>query len=124
MRCHEGTWQRWLCVMEQLSMSSQCYKNFSYPFQNQMLYSFDVFSPLSPLLGRSHWYIAVICFPWLEEAVYEECPHQNSLHHQPQQSPLRSESENSRTDSVLAFPDNCKDEEEMDANRSLFSKGR
>ncbi|XP_072740110.1 sentrin-specific protease 7 isoform X3 [Ciconia boyciana] len=76
-----------------------------------------------PVNEESHWYIAVICFPWLEEAVYEECPHQNSLHHQPQQSPLRSESENTRTGSVLVFPGNCKDEEEMDANRSLFSKG-
>ncbi|KAF1487348.1 Sentrin-specific protease 7, partial [Eudyptula minor novaehollandiae] len=76
-----------------------------------------------PVNEESHWYIAVICFPWLEEAVYEECPHQNSLYHQPQQSPLSSESENTRTGSVLAFPGNCKDEEEMDANRSLFSKG-
>ncbi|XP_069724102.1 sentrin-specific protease 7 [Phaenicophaeus curvirostris] len=76
-----------------------------------------------PVNEESHWYIAVICFPWLEEAVYEECPHQNSLHHQLQQSPLQSESENSRTGSVLAFPGNCKDEEEMDANRILFSKG-
>ncbi|KAM7127479.1 sentrin-specific protease 7 isoform 3-T8 [Ciconia maguari] len=76
-----------------------------------------------PVNEESHWYIAVICFPWLEEAVYEECPHQNSLYHQPQQSPLRSESENTRTGSVLVFPGNCKDEEEMDANRSLFSKG-
>ncbi|NXI90161.1 SENP7 protease, partial [Psophia crepitans] len=75
-----------------------------------------------PVNEESHWYIAVICFPWLEEAVYEECPHQNSLYHQPQQSPLRSESENTRTGSVLAFSSNCKDEE-MDANRSLFSKG-
>ncbi|NXF31798.1 SENP7 protease, partial [Nyctibius bracteatus] len=76
-----------------------------------------------PVNEESHWYIAVICFPWLEEAVYEECPHQNSLYHQPQYSPLRSESENTRTCSVLTFPGNCKDEEEMDANRSLFSKG-
>ncbi|KAF1513499.1 Sentrin-specific protease 7, partial [Eudyptula minor] len=76
-----------------------------------------------PVNEESHWYIAVICFPWLEEAVYEECPHQNSLYHQPQQSPLSPESENTRTGSVLAFPGNCKDEEEMDANRSLFSKG-
>nr|XP_047913960.1 sentrin-specific protease 7 isoform X7 [Anser cygnoides] len=69
-----------------------------------------------PVNEESHWYIAVICFPWLEEAVYEECPHQNSL----QLSPLQSEkeSENTVTASVLAFP-----EEEMDANRSLFSKG-
>ncbi|NXW51413.1 SENP7 protease, partial [Nyctiprogne leucopyga] len=76
-----------------------------------------------PVNEESHWYIAVICFPWLEEAVYEDCPHQNSLYHQPQQSPLRSECENTRTGSVLAFHGNCKDEEEMDANRSLFSKG-
>ncbi|XP_064323689.1 sentrin-specific protease 7 isoform X14 [Phalacrocorax carbo] len=76
-----------------------------------------------PVNEESHWYIAVICFPWLEEAVYEECPQQNPLYHQRQQSSLRSESENTRTDSVLAFPGNCKDEEEMDANRSLFSKG-
>ncbi|NWH79116.1 SENP7 protease, partial [Piaya cayana] len=76
-----------------------------------------------PVNEESHWYIAVICFPWLEEAVYEECPHKNSLHHQLQQSPLHSESENSRTGSGLAFPGDGKDEEEMDANRILFSKG-
>ncbi|NXK24891.1 SENP7 protease, partial [Arenaria interpres] len=75
-----------------------------------------------PVNEESHWYMAVICFPWLEEAVYEECPHQDSLHHQPQLSPLWSESENTRTGSVLAFPGNCEDEEEMDA-KSLFSKG-
>ncbi|NWW02004.1 SENP7 protease, partial [Oreocharis arfaki] len=71
-----------------------------------------------PVNEESHWYIAVICFPWLEEAVYEECPHQNSLSHQPQQSPLEPESENTGTGSVF-----FKDEEEMDGNRSLFSKG-
>ncbi|NXI49256.1 SENP7 protease, partial [Chloroceryle aenea] len=75
-----------------------------------------------PVNEESHWYIAVICFPWLEEAVYEECPHQNSLYCHPQQPPLHSGCENTRTGSVLAFPGNCKDEE-MDANRSLFSKG-
>ncbi|NWI56305.1 SENP7 protease, partial [Calyptomena viridis] len=68
-----------------------------------------------PVNEESHWYIAVICFPWLEEAVYEECPHQNSLSHQ---SPLRSESENTRAGSVF-----FKGEKEMDSNRSLFSKG-
>ncbi|NWY57853.1 SENP7 protease, partial [Chionis minor] len=76
-----------------------------------------------PVNEESHWYMAVICFPWLEEAVYEECPHEDSSYHQPQLSPLWSESANARTGSVLAFPGNCKDEEEMDANRILFSKG-
>ncbi|NXB82345.1 SENP7 protease, partial [Donacobius atricapilla] len=71
-----------------------------------------------PVNEESHWYIAVICFPWLEEAVYEECPHQNSSSHWPQHSPLEPGSENTRVGSVL-----FKDEEEMDGSRSLFSKG-
>ncbi|XP_038622078.1 sentrin-specific protease 7 [Tachyglossus aculeatus] len=29
-----------------------------------------------PVNEESHWYLAVICFPWLEEAVFEECPKQ------------------------------------------------
>nr|XP_014122629.1 sentrin-specific protease 7 isoform X2 [Zonotrichia albicollis] len=71
-----------------------------------------------PVNEESHWYMAVICFPWLEEAVYEECPQQNSLSHQPRQCPLEPESESTRAGSVL-----CRDEEEGDGNRSLFSKG-
>ncbi|NXL71552.1 SENP7 protease, partial [Leptocoma aspasia] len=69
-----------------------------------------------PVNEESHWYIAVICFPWLEEAVYEECPSQNSLSHRPQQSALEPESESTRAGSVL-----LRGEEEQ--NRSLFSKG-
>ncbi|XP_059349820.1 sentrin-specific protease 7 isoform X8 [Ammospiza nelsoni] len=68
-----------------------------------------------PVNEESHWYMAVICFPWLEEAVYEECPQQNSLSHRP---PLEPESESTRAGSML-----CRDEEEGDGNRSLFSKG-
>ncbi|XP_039588699.1 sentrin-specific protease 7 isoform X9 [Passer montanus] len=71
-----------------------------------------------PVNEESHWYMAVICFPWLEEAVYEECPQQNSLSHRPQQSPVELESENSRAGSVL-----LRDEEEGDGNRTLFYKG-
>ncbi|NWV65957.1 SENP7 protease, partial [Malurus elegans] len=70
-----------------------------------------------PVNEESHWYIAVICFPWLEEVMYEDCPHQNSLSHRPPQSPLQPESENTKTGSVF-----FKDKEEMDGNRSLFSK--
>ncbi|XP_071289626.1 sentrin-specific protease 7 isoform X2 [Agelaius tricolor] len=72
-----------------------------------------------PVNEESHWYMAVICFPWLEEAVYEECPQQNSLSPRPRQSPLEPQSESTRAGSVL-----CRDEEEGDGNRSLFSKGR
>uniref|UniRef100_A0A8D0HRJ1 SUMO specific peptidase 7 n=1 Tax=Sphenodon punctatus TaxID=8508 RepID=A0A8D0HRJ1_SPHPU len=44
-----------------------------------------------PVNEESHWYIAVICFPGLEEAVYEMCPDQCSLQPQTQQSPFQSE---------------------------------
>ncbi|XP_036246749.1 sentrin-specific protease 7 isoform X4 [Molothrus ater] len=71
-----------------------------------------------PVNEESHWYMAVICFPWLEEAVYEECPQQNSPSPRPRQSPLEPQSESTRAGSVL-----CRDEEEGHGSRSLFSKG-
>uniref|UniRef100_A0A8D2DD01 Sentrin-specific protease 7 n=1 Tax=Sciurus vulgaris TaxID=55149 RepID=A0A8D2DD01_SCIVU len=40
-----------------------------------------------PVNESSHWYLAVICFPWLEEAVYEDFPQtvpQQSQTHQSQ----------------------------------------
>ncbi|XP_025729272.1 sentrin-specific protease 7 isoform X5 [Callorhinus ursinus] len=39
-----------------------------------------------PVNESSHWYLAVICFPWLEEAIYEDFPQTMSQHSQVQQS--------------------------------------
>ncbi|KAF6385474.1 SUMO specific peptidase 7 [Rhinolophus ferrumequinum] len=39
-----------------------------------------------PVNESSHWYLAVICFPWLEEAVYEDFPQTISQQSQAQQS--------------------------------------
>ncbi|XP_028616055.1 sentrin-specific protease 7 isoform X2 [Grammomys surdaster] len=39
-----------------------------------------------PVNESSHWYLAVICFPWLEEAVYEDFPQTVSQQFQDQQS--------------------------------------
>uniref|UniRef100_A0A8B9J017 SUMO specific peptidase 7 n=1 Tax=Amazona collaria TaxID=241587 RepID=A0A8B9J017_9PSIT len=78
-----------------------------------------------PVNEESHWYIAVICFPRLEAAVYEECPHQSLLCHQPQQSPLWSESENTRTGSMLCLSFDKKVCLEWEAKRKMhreFSK--
>ncbi|EMP34096.1 Sentrin-specific protease 7 [Chelonia mydas] len=74
----------------------------------------------------SHWYIAVICFPWLEEAVYEDCPNQGSLQSQTQQSPLQSEKkrETVRTNTVLVFSDNWKNKEDLDVKSNLHSDGK
>ncbi|XP_006130775.2 sentrin-specific protease 7 isoform X1 [Pelodiscus sinensis] len=79
-----------------------------------------------PVNEESHWYIAVICFPWLEEAVYEDFPDQGSLKSQTQQSFLHSEKkrETVRTNTVLVFNDNWKDEEELDVKSSCHSEGK
>ncbi|XP_026514786.1 sentrin-specific protease 7 isoform X2 [Terrapene carolina triunguis] len=79
-----------------------------------------------PVNEESHWYIAVICFPWLEEVVYEDCPNQGSLWSQTQQSPLQSEKkrETVRTNTVLVFNDNWKNKEELDVKSNLHSEGK
>ncbi|KYO22554.1 sentrin-specific protease 7 isoform F [Alligator mississippiensis] len=77
-----------------------------------------------PVNEESHWYLAVICFPGLEAAVYEDCPNQCLLQPHIKQSSLHSkkETEAVRTSTVLVFGDNCKDEEELDLNSSLHLK--
>lgn len=45
-----------------------------------------VFLRLYFFFNSSHWYLAVICFPWLEEAIYEDFPQTVSQHSQVQQS--------------------------------------
>ncbi|KAM7178073.1 sentrin-specific protease 7 isoform 4-T4 [Macrochelys suwanniensis] len=79
-----------------------------------------------PVNEESHWYIAVICFPWLEETVYEDCPNQGSLQSQTQQFPLQSEKkrETVRTNTVLVFNDNLKNKEELDVKSNLHSEGK
>ncbi|XP_038230165.1 sentrin-specific protease 7 isoform X3 [Dermochelys coriacea] len=79
-----------------------------------------------PVNEESHWYIAVICFPWLEEAVYEDCPNQGSLQSQTRQSPLQSEKkrETVRTNTVLVFSDNWKNKEDLDVKSNLHSEGK
>ncbi|KAM9170204.1 sentrin-specific protease 7 isoform 4-T5 [Pangshura tecta] len=79
-----------------------------------------------PVNEESHWYIAVICFPWLEEVVYEDCPNQGSLQSQTQQSPLQAEKkrETVRANTVLVFNDNWKNKEELDVKSNLHSEGK
>uniref|UniRef100_A0ACB8FH94 Uncharacterized protein n=1 Tax=Sphaerodactylus townsendi TaxID=933632 RepID=A0ACB8FH94_9SAUR len=69
---------------------------------------------------KSHWYIAIICFPWLEEVVYEDCLDPCSLQSPTPQFPvhLETKTETVRTETVLVFSDNRNDEE-MDMNSHL-----
>nr|XP_056714153.1 sentrin-specific protease 7 [Euleptes europaea] len=74
-----------------------------------------------PVNEESHWYIAVICFPWLEEVVYEDFLGQSSRQPPIHQFPVHSEmkSETVRTETVLVFNDNWNDKEEATKNSSL-----
>ncbi|KAF7251135.1 Sentrin-specific protease 7 [Varanus komodoensis] len=69
----------------------------------------------------SHWYIAVICFPWLEEVVYEDGPQPCSLQSCFQQLTYQppKNSNTSSEDSVLVFNDTWSDKEELDINCNL-----
>ncbi|KAJ6633717.1 hypothetical protein lerEdw1_014317 [Lerista edwardsae] len=71
----------------------------------------------------SHWYMAVICFPWLEEVMYEDCP-DNCSQQSHQQFPLPPEtkSKTGRTETVLVFNNNQNDKEELDTNSDLQPK--
>ncbi|XP_064413462.1 sentrin-specific protease 7 isoform X2 [Latimeria chalumnae] len=60
-----------------------------------------------PVNQEAHWYLAIICFPWLEEAVYEEDP-KNPL--------IRSEESVSLDDKEAGKESGCQDESDMDSS--------
>ncbi|XP_060090546.1 sentrin-specific protease 7 [Heteronotia binoei] len=74
-----------------------------------------------PVNEESHWYIAVICFPWLEEVIFEkslgQCSLQSLIHQFPVQPEMKSGTV--RTETVLVFNDNKNDKEETDINSNL-----
>ncbi|XP_063809651.1 sentrin-specific protease 7 isoform X2 [Pseudophryne corroboree] len=64
-----------------------------------------------PVNENSHWYLAVICFPWMEEAVYiEGKEHKADKHAKP--------SEPSSSGSVLVFNDHLSKKEEATGEES------
>ncbi|XP_020640556.3 sentrin-specific protease 7 isoform X4 [Pogona vitticeps] len=78
-----------------------------------------------PVNEESHWYIAVICFPWLEEVVYEDspgqCSQQSSLQQFPPQLEIRNETV--KTESVLVFKDIKNDKEKSAVNSNVQPNG-
>uniref|UniRef100_A0A670YDB1 Sentrin-specific protease 7 n=1 Tax=Pseudonaja textilis TaxID=8673 RepID=A0A670YDB1_PSETE len=60
-----------------------------------------------PVNEESHWYIAVICFPWLEKVTYKDCESQHLPQSDFQQFPHQSESNSGtiRKESVLLLSD-------------------
>ncbi|KAL7983464.1 hypothetical protein Chor_000340 [Crotalus horridus] len=74
-----------------------------------------------PVNEESHWYIAVICFPWLEKVIYNDCESQHLPQSDFQQFPNQSESDNGtiRKESVLVLSDIWYDTEERDIKSNL-----
>ncbi|XP_053563541.1 sentrin-specific protease 7 [Bombina bombina] len=70
-----------------------------------------------PVNEKSHWYLVVICFPWLQEVVYED--------RKVQQSSLKCNwaKETSNQDSVIVFNDRLvKEEETMEVENNCNSE--
>ncbi|KAG8136725.1 hypothetical protein E2320_005280 [Naja naja] len=74
-----------------------------------------------PVNEESHWYIAVICFPWLEKVIYEDCESQHLPQPDFQQFPHQSESNSGtiRKENVLILSDIWCDSEEQDIKSNL-----
>ncbi|KAM6447092.1 sentrin-specific protease 7 isoform 3-T4 [Liasis olivaceus] len=74
-----------------------------------------------PVNEQSHWYIAVICFPWLEEVIYKDCEKQHLSQSYFQQFPGQPESSNGTVikETVLDLSDIWCDTEELDINSNL-----
>ncbi|ELW69982.1 Sentrin-specific protease 7 [Tupaia chinensis] len=72
----------------------------------------------------SHWYLAVICFPWLEEAVYEDFP--QTVSQQSQTQTQQSQPDNKTIDNDLhttsALSSSAEDSQNTEMNVSVPKK--
>ncbi|XP_063080944.1 sentrin-specific protease 7 isoform X3 [Cavia porcellus] len=70
-----------------------------------------------PVNESSHWYLAVICFPWLEEAVYEDIPQTIS---QQSEQDIKTIDHDLHTTSTLSS--NAEDSQSMEMSVSVSKK--
>ncbi|XP_066890843.1 sentrin-specific protease 7 isoform X13 [Kogia breviceps] len=75
-----------------------------------------------PVNESSHWYLAVICFPWLEEAVYEDFPQTISQHSQAQQSQHDNKTIDNDLDTSSALSLGIEDSQSPEMNMSVPKK--
>ncbi|XP_069493353.1 sentrin-specific protease 7 isoform X3 [Ambystoma mexicanum] len=73
-----------------------------------------------PVNEESHWYLAVICFPWLEKALYEENKKSNEIQPLAEADHLEDPT---RKSTVIVFNDACSKKEELSGNSSSHSEG-
>lgn len=73
-----------------------------------------------PVNEESHWYLAVICFPWLEKAIYEE----RKLSDEPQHLVEAEELDDpARKSTVIVFNDAYSRKQELSGTHSPQSEG-
>ncbi|XP_011220416.2 sentrin-specific protease 7 isoform X3 [Ailuropoda melanoleuca] len=75
-----------------------------------------------PVNESSHWYLAVICFPWLEEAIYEDFPQTVSQHSQVQQSQHDNKTIDNDLHSTSTLSLGTKDSHSTETNTSVPKK--
>ncbi|XP_048071192.1 sentrin-specific protease 7 isoform X3 [Ursus arctos] len=75
-----------------------------------------------PVNESSHWYLAVICFPWLEEAIYEDFPQTVSQHSQVQQSQHDNKTTDNDLHSTSALSLGTEDSQSTEMNTSVPKK--
>ncbi|OBS57658.1 hypothetical protein A6R68_11214 [Neotoma lepida] len=75
-----------------------------------------------PVNESSHWYLAVICFPWLEEAVYEDFPQPVSQQPQDQQSQQDSKTIDNDLHTTSTVSASAEDSQSTEMNMSVPKK--
>ncbi|PIO30389.1 hypothetical protein AB205_0064350, partial [Aquarana catesbeiana] len=70
-----------------------------------------------PVNENSHWYLAVICFPWLEKAVYEDKNEQDVV-------PYSKTKDSASSGSVIVFNDRLSKTEEAIEDSNSGSEGK
>nr|XP_033799548.1 sentrin-specific protease 7 [Geotrypetes seraphini] len=76
-----------------------------------------------PVNEESHWYLAVICFPSLEKAMYEDRKNEPSLEQQ-SRFQLEEKRNSARKDTVIVFHDtSSREDEKLNEDSSQKSEG-
>ncbi|XP_016055177.1 PREDICTED: sentrin-specific protease 7 isoform X4 [Miniopterus natalensis] len=103
-----------------LSMAQRRHKRVRTWTRNINIFNKDyIFVPVNE---SSHWYLAVICFPWLEEAVYEDVPQTMSQQSQAQQSHQDDKTIDNDVHTTSALPLGKVDSQSTETSMSIPKK--
>ncbi|XP_036098554.1 sentrin-specific protease 7 isoform X2 [Molossus molossus] len=103
-----------------LSMAQRRHKRVRTWTRNINIFNKDyIFVPVNE---SSHWYLAVICFPWLEEAMYEDFPQTTSQQSQAQPSQHDNKTIDNDLHTASALSLGIADSQSTETNMSIPKK--